>query len=190
MPCCAISTTASLAAVSEVADAAAVCRPLCSDEPRKQPGAGLPEVAGTDRHGGQQVQLHRHRARHVSPTCRKPSACRLTASASTERPLLQHQQSFHPGATVAGIIASIGGLHEVSMKPHHVFPLDAGVPARVEAGPGVAAAGRSTTSTSAIAGRKSHGFTTERQDAGRPVLGQPLRRRHPQRQGPPAALRL
>jgi len=60
---------------------------------------------------------------------------------------------------LAGIVGSVGGLHQVLMKPHHVMPLDAGT-LQIKHGPGAAGGGQLYFEYQCYRGVESHGFTT------------------------------
>jgi len=62
-------------------------------------------------------------------------------------------------AQIAGIVGSIGGLHEVLMKPHHVFPIDPGTGKEYPGTP-LPQNGQIYYEYQCYRGIESHGFTT------------------------------
>ncbi len=62
-------------------------------------------------------------------------------------------------AQLAGIVGSIGGLHEVLMKPHHVFPVDPATGREFE-GVALPPSGQIYYEYQCYRGVESHGFTT------------------------------
>ena len=62
-------------------------------------------------------------------------------------------------AQLAGIVGSISGLHEVLMKPHHVFPIDPATGREYEGQP-LQPAGQIYYEAQCYRGVESHGFTT------------------------------
>jgi len=60
---------------------------------------------------------------------------------------------------LAGIIGSIGGLHQVLMNPHHVFPVDPGTSQAFEGQP-LSSGGQLYWEYVCYRGIESHGFTT------------------------------
>ena len=68
----------------------------------------------------------------------------------------------NPSIPVAlgGIVASIGGLHQLAMQPYHVYPLDAGGVGQQNFTPQLAASGQQYFEYVCYRGTESHSFTT------------------------------